>query len=107
MRKIESQMLAALRARKKHWASGNTQVNCASDGNWDVTLHGNCIAYGLPDDSMYVSLAGWPTPTTRSRVSAILRDRNAWVSQSKGEQWYFAPGIARNIRNDEWIVVRS
>lgn len=83
MRKIEEAMTAAIRTRES-WQQDNTQVRVYSDprGNnpheIDVLLHGNRIANfrmsSMGDVSkLRVSLAGWNTRTTRSRLDAVMR----------------------------------
>ena len=42
----------------------------ATDGNY-VWLHGNTIAYRGEHGEVYVTLAGWGSPTTRDRLNAI------------------------------------
>ena len=70
MRKIEEMMVAAIKT-KKNWASGNTCVSVEGD-DIKVYLHGNLIAV-ITDDGVSVSLAGFNTQTTRSRITAICR----------------------------------
>ena len=77
MRKIEIEMLAAVRARAD-WASGNTMVvhHHAPDGAAvaRVYLHGNHIAdvpKGGPVVVNIETLRRWPTNTTISRLRAL------------------------------------
>jgi hypothetical protein len=69
MRKIESNLIAAIRSRRR-FASGNTTYNPT---NGHVRLHGNLIAVVLPPDGdrSRWTLAGWNTNTTRSRINAL------------------------------------
>lgn len=67
-RKIEQQMLAAIRAGRS-WQSGNTMV-CGNA----VSLHGHHIATILPDGTAIPNrdtFHRWPTSTTRSRLRAL------------------------------------
>lgn len=90
MRKIEIAMCAAIRARRD-WVSGNTAVELRTrqDGKplAEIALYRNHIAtvgyielMGAAAGPAYhvvsltVSLAGWNTATTRSRLSAIIRE---------------------------------
>jgi hypothetical protein len=88
MRKIETAMTTALRARRA-WRDGNTAVelDARQDGKplAIVRLFGHHIAtvgYRVNDDAgnphtvenITVCLAGWNTTTTRSRLSAIVRE---------------------------------
>jgi hypothetical protein len=73
MRKIETQMIAALRAGRA-WQSGNTSVTAPDrTGRAQVHLHGNHIAdvregRAVPNLG---TLANWPTATTKSRLRAL------------------------------------
>ena len=73
MRKIETQMIAALRAGRA-WQSGNTSVTAPDrTGRAQVHLHGNHIAdvregRAVPNLG---TLARWPTATTKSRLRAL------------------------------------
>lgn len=68
MRKIEQQMIAALREHRD-WQSGNTAVT----ENGNVSLHGNRIAefVNIGSECM-VTFAGRKTRTTASRLRAII-----------------------------------
>lgn len=71
MRKIEREVCGAF-VRFKRKASGNT----VSTGT-ELLLHNNVIAKWGSDKrdgnlELYISLAGWNTPTTRSRLNAVL-----------------------------------
>lgn len=72
MRKIESEMLAAIRAGTR-FAKSNTTVVITDDGA-EVYLHGNHIASvsrcGVVDVNTK-TLLDWPTRTTLSRLRAL------------------------------------
>jgi len=70
MRKIEREMIAAIKAGKSTKLD-NTEVR-QGDGVVEVLLHGHCIAMNTVATGWRFTLAGWNTPTTRSRVSALL-----------------------------------
>ena len=69
MRKIESQMVAAINANK-NWCSGNTMVKTDDANISRVFLHGNHIAT-IDDDSMVIYDGGWQSNTTKSRLNAL------------------------------------
>ena len=71
MRKIESEMQAAI-AERRNWSKSNTCVSVDSDNNTTVTLHGNTIATIFNNGDMRLSSCGWETVTTKSRLNAIL-----------------------------------
>ena len=70
MRKIESQMNAAISAGTD-WKSANTAV-VNEDGVSKVLLHGNKIAE-VGDSFIRLFDGGWQSVTTKSRLNAILR----------------------------------
>ena len=71
MRKIEKDMLKAIKDGR-NWKCKNTEV-FVSDGTVCVYLHGHLIAKFQRDNSVIMSLCGWNTVTTRSRLNAICR----------------------------------
>lgn len=85
MRKIEKDMVAAIKA-KKNWKSGNTKVDI-ENGAVLVRLHGNLIAQ-IGEEVLDVSDCGFPTRTTRSRLNAVIGacGRTERVYQTKGVQ---------------------
>lgn len=73
MRKIEQEMVAAVRARRP-WRSGNTEVVIYGDDGLAVSLHGHIIykeVEGRFERSKFFNLQGWNTVTTRSRLRAL------------------------------------
>ena len=71
MRKIESQMIAAVHGNK-NWSSGNTQV-VTNMGVSTVYLHGNKIAM-IDDNSMTIFDGGHQSKTTKSRLNALCQE---------------------------------
>ena len=86
MRTIEANMLRAIRAQRSR-SFGNTTV-VATPESVNVFLHGNRIA-SVRERHVEITLAGWPTVTTRSRINAILGayTRNCRVYQHRGAQY--------------------
>ena len=68
MRQVEQNMVNAVNGRY-NYKSGNTRVEVVNN-NVFVYLHGNLI-YRIIDGAASFSLAGWNTPTTRSRLNAL------------------------------------
>lgn len=67
MRKIEAKLIEAIR-QNREWSSGNTTF-----AGGLVMLHGHVIA--KKDGNLWqINLQGWNTTTTRSRLTAILRE---------------------------------
>ena len=70
MRKIESQMCAAVQ-KNIDWQSSNTSVHFDPEtGVSVVRLHGNKIAE-IDDTSMTIFDGGWQSNTTKSRLNAL------------------------------------
>ena len=75
MRKIEAQMINAIRNRRD-WKSGNTSVDVTDHGAI-VRLHGHKIAQVDYDNNVtWITDAGWQTTTTKSRINAVLSGIN-------------------------------
>ena len=73
MRKIESQMNAAIHANKD-WQSGNTSVHFDPEtGVSVVRLHGNKIAE-VSDNDMTIFDGGYQSKTTKSRLNALCEE---------------------------------
>lgn len=88
MRKIESAMVAAVKAGRD-WRSGNTSVDVTDQGII-IRLHGNKIAEVIPEDHiMWITDAGWQTTTTKSRLNALLSGvTNRGSIYQKSYVWY-------------------
>ena len=71
MRKIESQMIAAINGNI-NWTKDNTSV-IFEDGISSVYLHGNLIAE-VDDNSIKLYDGGWQSNTTKSRLNALLSE---------------------------------
>jgi hypothetical protein len=71
MRKIESEMIAAVKG-DINWSKDNTSV-IIEDGISKVYLHGNLIAE-IDDVSLKLYDGGWQTTTTKSRLNALLSE---------------------------------
>ena len=73
MRKIESQMCAAVQ-KNINWQSGNTSVHFNEEsGDSIVRLHGNKIAE-VSDNDMTIFDGGWQSVTTKSRLNALCTE---------------------------------
>ena len=90
MRKIESQMCAAVQSNKD-WQSANTSVHFDPEtGVSVVRLHGNKIAE-VDDTSMTIFDGGWQTNTTKSRLNALIKEFCNGVTDGvfqKDYQWF-------------------
>lgn len=69
MRKIEKQIIAAIKARQ-NFKGANTLVEC-SGFSVIVKLYGHTVATFI-DGNALVDFCGWNTPTTRSRINCLL-----------------------------------
>ena len=91
MRKIEREMIQAI-VDRRGWHKSNTAVKVHSPHHVEVLLHGNSIASYYSDGAGVLELrhCGWTTPTTKSRLNAILQ---------------FVTGSARVFQKDyDWFV---
>ena len=102
MRKIESQMCAAVQSNKD-WKNGNTTVHFNEEnGESVVRLHGNKIAV-IGDDFLQIFDGGWQTTTTKSRLNALIdRFCNAVTDGvfQKDYQWFIRDNkVTRDFEN--------
>ena len=73
MRKIEQQMLTAIR-NNDNWQSANTSVHYNEENDISIVrLHGNKIAE-VGDDFVQIFDGGWQTTTTKSRLNVIINE---------------------------------
>lgn len=96
MRNITKQIAIALRNNVSK-SNGNTVCTGSC-----VKLHGNEIARVI-DGKLEITLAGWPTVTTRERVNGILSEFGSplRVHQSQHTQYLGD----RVISETEWISI--
>ena len=70
MRKIEQQMIDAIK-NNQDWQSANTSVHFNEENNVSIVrLHGNKIAE-VSDTDMTIFDGGWQSVTTKSRLNAL------------------------------------
>jgi hypothetical protein len=105
MRKITREACDAF-VNGRDFSSGNTSV--IDNGATRMYLHGNMIAE-RSDGTTKVTLAGWPTPTTRERVNGVLAalDDPRRIYQ-RGFAQYIGANIddsEREITAFEWLVL--
>jgi hypothetical protein len=106
MRQIESKMVAAIKANKNA-VIGSTYVNPVVS-YVQVFLHSNLIAR-VHHDAIEITLAGYPTVTTRSRLNALLSglcDNPYKVIQRNGVCAIVRTNSLTHLLDaDEWITV--
>ena len=90
MRKIETQMIAAVN-KSIDWKSANTRVEYIQENDTSkVYLHGNHIAT-IGDNFMEIFDGGWQSNTTKSRLNSLINEfcnsRTDGIFQ-KDFQWY-------------------
>jgi hypothetical protein len=98
MKKVTSQIARAF----MHHQSKSVGNTC-TDGQ-RVYLHGNLIAERREDGTIWATLAGWPTVTTRERVNGIINTIHQGIGgfyQSKHVQ-YFGD---RPVGDTEWVKI--
>jgi hypothetical protein len=112
MRKIAQDAARAFCNNRK-FSRDNTQVRTGvTIGDQPMTellLHGHIIARRR-NGQLFVTLAGWPTPTTKSRLNALLAEcnRNIRFFQQDHEQ-YLGNGDSwtRQIDSRGWYKVHD
>jgi hypothetical protein len=73
MRKIEQQMIQAIKS-ETNWKSGNTSVHYSEEyGTSTVYLHDSLIAI-VSDNDMEIFDGGYQTTTTKSRLNALCTE---------------------------------
>jgi len=118
MRKITHKAARAF-IEGRNFSEGNTTVihtMCYNDRS--LYLHGNEIAtyswacnpteagYGDMSSYLLITLAGWPTATTRDRLNGLLTElgKREGVWQHKHKQYYGTPEANRVVSSSEWIT---
>jgi hypothetical protein len=101
MRKVEEEVCTAFVL-----GESKTMGNTTSTGD-TLSLHGNVIAK-RENGRIYATLAGWPTPATRSRLNALCNimgfRRGFW--QEQGHQYFGArASYFHSIEPDQWVVL--
>ena len=123
MRKI-TRLAARAFIEGREFHRDNTSVVIAQTGYGDVKrllLHGNIIAIqdlfsNTRDPSkslkrtkgnLQITLAGWPTVTTRERLNGLLTEmgKREGIWQRNHEQYYGTHEDNRVISSSEWITV--
>ena len=123
MRKI-SRLAARAFIEGRSFRRDNTSVVVGQTGYGDVIrllLHGHMIAIqdlfsNTRDPSkslkrtkgnLRITLAGWPTPTTRERLNTLLTEmgRPEGVWQHNHDQYYGTLKNNRVISSSEWITI--
>ena len=118
MRKITHDAARAF-IEGRNFCRGNTSVICTKFCNErSLRLHSNEIAiyswacnpdeaYGCDMNSyLLITLAGWPTATTRDRLNGLLTElgKREGVWQNKHEQYYGTIKDNKIISSSEWIT---
>lgn len=117
MRKETHKIATAFIARKPARAARTTTTGR------ELKLHGNTIAWHLPQDTetglndIALTLAGWSSVTTRERLNGLLTllgFPSVGIAQRKGKQWvvYRAEKVCEIDSNDvftlsdlrEWVA---
>jgi len=97
MRKVTKQIAEALQRGVSKTVSNTSTF----EGN--VYLHGNRIAQMHADGTVYMSLAGWNTPTTRERLNGIAEvlGIKARFSQKDFEPYFNGKPIGAS----QWVQI--
>ena len=98
MRKIETQMNAAIQANQ-NWSSGNTAVYFDVESSVSVVrLHGNKIAE-VGDTFIRLFDGGYQSNTTKSRLNAILFEHGDCGDKvfAKNFDWFISMNTAQGL----------
>ena len=101
---IESNLIRAVHG-KANWKKANTSTERA-DGVTRVYLHGNLIAE-LSDDTIAVSLCGYDTRTTRSRLRCLMAALGGFGSScwaDRGQTFVSWRSDIRPLEGDDFVV---
>ena len=113
MRKITRLASKAFK-QGKPFSRDNTLVKTytVNDDSWNqLFLHGNCIAeQNIQSGELLITLAGWPTPTTRERLNGLLQTMGYSIRlyQHKYEQylWNYETNKKTDMPSD-WLSVNE
>ena len=90
-------------------AGSNTRVSTSAEGNVEVFLHDNPIAFLNQYGKLFISDAGWQTVTTKSRLNAIINyfcdGTKTGVIQSDYEWYLYEAGRIRYMNSSRWYEV--
>lgn len=107
MRKITQKAVEYMRAMKP-MRQGNTVVYVDLHSGYALLrLHGNPIAQASNHGTVWITIAGWNTPTTLERLRGVLSYFNTGVTLTKvkgqlylnGKPW---DGSATNVK--QWVI---
>ena len=107
MRKVTEQTVRAFLNRERK-SVGNT--SCTGE---ELHLHGNCIAYWRDNgETQYfnISMAGWPTVTTRERLNGLLHlaGTGARIFQKDSAQYIsYGDGSLASMPEWKWITFEA
>ncbi len=106
MRVTARRLVEAFRAGKSKTV-GNSSVEMNPDHSVVFRLHGNAILDISPEGKVSISLADWPTVTTRSRVNDLLYGLgvDASVSQEHFNQYLEVGAVRDDMLAREWYLV--
>jgi hypothetical protein len=99
MRKIEEEMITAIKEAKSY-RKNNTEIKALEVvGKIYIYLHDNLVASITPNICLRIMDAGHRTTTTKSRLNAILYLYNVCKIYSKNYQWY--------LNEEEWAGCKT
>ena len=105
MRKLERQMIDAIKHRTSQTCGSNTRVDSDNTGS-HVYLHGHKIAKVAPDGTLSVNSCGWETVTTKSRLNALIDCFSEFVSdgiyQKDFTWWVIDNGETKLFPSNSW-----
>jgi len=92
MRKIEREMIEAIKAQK-NYSNDNTRVAISSNGEViKIELHGQTIA-SIENNFLYLDDCGYQTKTTKSRLNRLLNHYHLPTICSKKGKWWIGSSL--------------
>lgn len=92
MRKIEREMIEAIKVGKVYHNDNTSVSSHDDDGTIRVYLHGHLIAE-IVGNELSLSDCEYQTKTTKSRLNAILNHFELPIIYSKNFQWYIGTEV--------------
>ena len=106
MRQLEEKVISAFILGLNEQAGSLSSLNVR--GVTFLIQHGNVIAERNKNGRIRATMAGWPTPTAKSRLNALctLLNRNTRFWQEQGRQYFGkSDGHFQHITADQWVTV--
>ena len=106
MRKITRDAVAAFYGRENFSRSNTKVTHDYNEGITEMYLFGKLIARRSESGRVTFTMAGYPTDTTRERLSGVLDRKGFSVKQVSGEQFLWNGHGQVKLEPEMWYEVR-